>query len=142
MEKIEVPIQGARVKIPEDNKLKYIWIAELEDEKCIPQFGEHGTETLFGSIQPLIDEGKVKAFHFVSTTPMSQHKVTVELDDETRPIIFRRHRQKMGDGARIMHAPGHEVQYCIGFQKTCGGQNSKSIMFIDEDGNVTLKNGD
>ena len=142
MENNEVPIPGAGVKIPTDNKLKYIWIAELDDGSVIPQFSEHGTETLYGSIKPLIDEGRVTAFHFVSVIPLVNFKVTVELDAETRPIIFRRHRQKMADGAHIPHSPGHEVEYCIGFQRTCGGQNSKSIMFIDENGNVTLKNGD
>jgi len=109
------------------SNLKYVWKATYKDRTEFNQFNEDGTENLFGDIE----QDELDEFSFNSSLG---HTIKLKLKDDMRLICFRRHSMNfMGQNDKI--------QYVLGYQKTLDGKNVKTMMFIDDEGNVLLSDG-
>ena len=126
-----VETKGNDIIIPDNCVLEFFWIAEYKGGDGLAQFDERGNERYFKDI----DFDNLRRFHFVNVN--TSKKVSVEINDDSRVIAFRRHKRPLS--LRTYDLGADDIMYAIGFQKTVSGKNVKAIMYISSDGEIILK---
>jgi len=70
-----------------------------------------------------------------------EYRGSIEYRDETqRPILIHRHQEIREYGTNIRVKSIHF--WIIGWQSTIGGKNTKSILFLYDNGEIVLRNHD
>lgn len=133
----------------EYNPPTFFWVSIYKDDTALPQFDpESGRENLFKDI----DQTKLKEFGWYPFTPELASKLQIAvkinpflpkykivLAPNQRLIALR--RQFINYGFVSKGEPFEKERktiYLLGWQETVNGRNHKSILFIDEDGNVEI----
>lgn len=123
----------------------FFWIAHYNDETSLPQYDPRtGEENSFKDI----DQSKLKSFGWYPFTAALAkripqkvvvnpflHPVILHLEGERRLIAVRRNFVHFGFRSGIKK---RETLYLLGYQETIAGRNHKTILFIDEQGNVVV----
>lgn len=131
-------------------ELIFQWIALFKDNTKIEQFNENKTENKFQLVKD-----KFEDLAYFNLTDRKGHMFTVDLingrigynylplpylekteKQNVRLIFFRRHKVEITEK---MMEKSHTIEYHLGFQYINKfGNNQKTILIIDEEGNWYL----
>lgn len=115
----------------------YYWIARFSDGEEVAQYTKDGIEVLYREVLNRLEAGK--GLSYIELLPLRKGlpPYRQEIDSTwQRPVIFRRHFVKPSTNE-------HKVTFALGWQATIGGENIKSILYIDtETGQVLITHRD
>jgi hypothetical protein len=102
----------------------FYWKVTFSDGISICEYKDNGEVVLFKEVIDKINLGGVAEVIEWYPTYKGLPVFTQRLESWQRPVLFKRHKLRM-DGS------GQTTLFALGWQATIGGQNYKSIMYID-----------
>lgn len=113
----------------------YFWLAVLKDGRNIVQFKEDGTEVLFKEVMTELEKNNLAKFYWI---PINQGKNShgITIGEGERLIAIKRGYIRY----KFSYIEERRMVYLLGVQKTINGENVKTILFIDQDGNTEISN--